>query len=486
MKIIKKYCLILISVVAFSQTNNTVSIIDNYNNWGWNNVLVAKNKFISVAVVPDAAGRILEYNLGETQSLWINPKLFGKSFAPNDRVKMEEWRNFGGYRLVPIPVANWAINSQGKKTKRWPPPAIIGDSPYVCDITTNSEGTQTIEVCSGIQELPVPLFDNKTNSFIIPQKIEEHLQYKRSLYIEEGKSLVFITHSLVNKGASKIGRGLKITSQHPTRSKPELEDGENFLAYIPIDKKHKLPNGEPFEITVTPKSRWNFINKKRFSLDKNNPDDVKNYFNNGTNWKGEVSPGVFELHYDYNLMGGLRIIASKSWICFVDKLKNTAFVKLFEPYDENANYEYGVNVEVYNSGLETGYLETEVKTPIYELNPDEGFDYYEIQGAAKIESTPILDVNKTGVITQKLHLNNDTKVVSGAYGVFIEGEAILFLKNKSKKIIKKIDLGNVNPLKAFWFKKQFEIYPFVQTIELVIKDKNNKMYLLDAYTITEI
>ena len=34
----------------------SVSIIKNYKNWKWDKIFVAKNKFISVAIVPDAAG----------------------------------------------------------------------------------------------------------------------------------------------------------------------------------------------------------------------------------------------------------------------------------------------------------------------------------------------------------------------------------------------------------------------------------------------
>lgn len=43
----------------------TVSVVDIYKNWQWDSVFVAKNKYISLAVVPDAAGRVLEYILGE-------------------------------------------------------------------------------------------------------------------------------------------------------------------------------------------------------------------------------------------------------------------------------------------------------------------------------------------------------------------------------------------------------------------------------------
>lgn len=482
MKLPIKYSLLLLSCGMFAQSYKTVSVVDNYNNWGWNNVLVAKNKFITVAVVPDAAGRMLQFDLGKTASLWVNPKLLGHKFAADDKVKMQDWRNFGGYRLVPTPVDNFAVNSNGERTKRWPPPVIMGDSPYDAFVSTDAAAHQLINVSSGIQNLPVPIFDRTTNTFSTVLNYDEQLQYKRCMYIEKGKSLVFITHSLLNKGTTTIERGLKITSQHPTGNEPQLEDGENFLAYIPISNKDVLPNGKSFEIMLTPQARWNFVNKNRKPLDKNNAEDVAKYFNSGTNWKGEVAPGVYELHYDYDLMGGVHFIAAKSWIGFVDKLKMTAFVTMFEPYSKKLNYEYGANAEIYNSGLETGYLETEIKTAIHTLKPGQRFDYNEIQAAAKIASTPILEVNKTGIITQKLHLTKDG-IAHGAYGVFVQGKAIVITKNNQGEIIKKRALGNVSPLKAFTFDAYLKEKKAVATIAIYIKAAGD-LYLLDSVDVT--
>lgn len=444
----------------------SVSIIKNYKNWKWDKIFVAKNKFISVAIVPDAAGRMLEYNLGEVPSLWINPKLFGKSFSANENVKMKDWRNFGGYRLVPIPVNNCAVNVSGKKVKRWPPPVSIGDAPYNVKITEKNE-LKSIDVVSGIQNLPVPRFDRKTKTFSVPNKIEEQFQYSRTLHIEENSSLVYINHTLTNKGTTTIERGLKISSQHVSRSKPELEDGENFVAYIPFNEKYKLPDGKQYDISVTPESRWRYINRNRIKLDKNNPEHVKKYFNHGTNWTGEVVPGVFETHYDYYLMGGIQMIASKSWLSYVNKINNTVFVKLFEPYNPTLVYEEGANSVIFHSGLEDGYLETEVKTPIYTLKPKESFNYKEVQGAAKIISTPILDVNKTGVITKKMSFDKKQNIVTGEYGVFKEGQAVLRIHKKSEKF-EDIQLSSVSPLKGFSMKLFSKKIAKANSIELLI------------------
>ncbi|WP_303317314.1 hypothetical protein Q4Q34_01465 [Flavivirga abyssicola] len=475
------YLVVLFSISCFAQDYKTVSVENNYKDWGWDNVHVAKNKYISLAVVPDAGGRILEYNLGEEPSLWLNPKLKGKKFPATDEVKMKEWRNFGGYRLVPIPVENCSVDRNGNKGKRWPPPAIIGDAKYDVAIKENKLGHQTIEVKSGVQQLPVPrFFGNK--GFVYPNKIEEELQYSRSLYIEPHSSLVYIDHTLKNVGETKVKRGLKISSQHVSETKRGMHDGENYVAYIPFDKNLKLPNGEQFEITTNPDLRWQYLNRNRFKLDKNNPEHIEKYYNHGTNWKGEVAPGIYEVEYDYNQMAGFHIIASDSWLCYVNKKTNTAFAKIMEPYNPQLEYDHGLNNAIFCSGLSEGYIETEVMTPLYNLEPNESFNYREIHGAAKIENAPILNVNLAGVTTQKMAFDLKLNKITGIYGVFIEGKAILRLLDASGNVIKDIKKDMVNPLKSFSFEAFLKDFIEVKSCELYIEDVNGKLNLLDSYS----
>lgn len=478
----KGLAILLVSLSAsfFAQQKETVSIEENYNNWGWKEVFVAKNKYISLAVVPEAAGRILEYNLGNVPSLWVNPKLIGKSFGTSDEVKMNEWRNFGGYRLVPLPIENSSVdrNDPSKKSKRWPPPVVIGDAPYKVSIGENAEGKKTINVQSGVQELPVPFFFGKEQRFIYPDKVDEKIQYSRSLYIEPNSSLVFINHTLKNVGDKTIKKGLMFSSQHVSWTDSKLQDGHNYSAFIPFSNDLKLPSGKQFEISATPKQRWRYINRNRFKLDKDNPEHVKKYFNKGTNWKGEVAPGIYEVEYDYNMMAGMHIISSKSWICYVNKTNNTAFAKIMEPYNPELEYDHGINMAIFCSGLETGYLETEVKTPLYTIAPNENEQYQEVHGAAKIENAPVLNVTLAGITTKKLSYNSKTKTIEGAYGVFIEGKAILVLFDKQNNLKEEIILGDVNPLKVFQFKKS--IKKEVIQVKLIVKTNKSKEYILDV------
>lgn len=478
MKVFLKYILFLLFLNCFSQENQTVSVEKNYKNWNWDEVYVAKNKYISLAVVPDAAGRILEYNLGEVPSLWLNPELLGKSFPATDEVKMKDWRNFGGYRLVPLPFENCSVDRDGNRGKRWPPPAIIGDAPYEVSQGKNKAGYQTINVQSGVQQLPVPQFFGD-KGFVYPDRIEEELQYSRELYIESNSSLVYIDHTLKNIGKSSVRRGLKISSQHVSETEKGLHDGENYRAYIPFDKSLKLPNGKQFEITTNPDQRWRYLNRNRFELDKNNPEHVEKYYNHGTNWNGEVAPGIYEVAYDYNQMAGFHVIASESWLCYVNKKTNTAFAKIMEPYNPELDYDHGLNNAIFCSGLSEGYLETEVQTPLYELAPNESFNYREIHGAAQIENAPVLNVNLAGITTKKMDYNAELESVVGTYGVFKEGISVVRVKDSDGRLIDEQILLEVNPLEVFHLYVEFGDMSKAETIQLLVIDLNKKEFVLD-------
>ncbi|WP_109833175.1 hypothetical protein [Reichenbachiella versicolor] len=462
-----------ISVTVYAQSPASVGIVPNHNNWIWKDTHVAKNDFISVAVVPKAAGRVLEYKLGDVESLWVNPQEFGKSYGTSDTVKVGEWRNFGGYRLVPTPVDNCGWNFQGKKVRRWPPPVMIGDAPYYVTIKQNEQGTDEIVVESGVQKLPVPTWYGKEKKFIYPDKVEEEIKYRRTLSIEDNSSKVFYNHTMTNIGENEIERGWKISSQHVSWTDPELQDGVHFVAYIPFDRELKLHDNEWFHIGVTPDSRWRYVSRNRMPLDKNNPEHVSKFYNIGTNWTGEVAPGIYECHFDYNMMGGISMIAAKPWICYANKTNMTVFAKMFEPYNPELKYEHGVNIEVFNSGLETGYLETEVKTPLHKLKKGESFDFKEVHAAATVLSLPVLDVNQAGIITKKLMIEEGQ--LKGQYGVFVAGELILRgIKDGSTR--EETSLGKVSPLRGVEIKSKVG---GTVNYQIVIKDQNGLEFVLD-------
>ncbi|WP_281614871.1 hypothetical protein [Flammeovirga sp. SubArs3] len=478
--------LVLISLLLsfFYSSAQELEKIKDYKGWKWEDIYILSNEFISVAVVPEAGGRVLEYSLDQTNSLWVNPKEFGNKYSSSDEVKSNQWRNFGGYRLVPTPVENCALGADGKRSKRWPPPVVIGDAPYTVTKIEEKKGQAEIDIQSGVQHLPVPKWIPKEKRFSVPKVPEESMQYSRSLSIDQNSSKVYYLHTLKNVGKTTIERGIMLSSQHQSWSDVKKQDGENFVAYIPFSPELQLPDGKQYHINVTPESHWRFVNRRRFPLDKNNPEHVEKFYNIGTNWTGEVAPGIFEIYFDYNMMGGFHIISSSSWVCYANKLENKVFAKYFEKYDPKLKYDHDVNIAIYNSGLETGYLETEVKTPIYTLKGGEEFTFKETHAAAQVLSLPVLSLNETGVVTNKLTYDSKEHKVTAQYGTFIQGELLLQCFNDKNKLIEDIQLHQVSPLKGIDLNTV--VPERTSFVKIIVVDKDKKEHVLDQLVFNEL
>ncbi len=137
-----------------------------------------------------------------------------------------------------------------------------------------------------------------------------------------------------------------------------------------------------------------------------------------------------------------------------------------------------MNLAIFNSGIVTGYLETEVKTPIHYLVPGESCDYNEIHGAVKNLTTPVLGVNLAEIITQKLSCKKS--IITEQYGIFNEGRAILRFLDNSDKLVTEVVLEEVNPLRAFPFEYLMKNMGNVAKAELYIEGIHKELHLLDS------
>ena len=71
------------ALAASAQSPTTVTLNTSYLDWGWDSVYVMDNGLISLAVVPDIGGRMLQYSLGAHLSMWIDNAYKGATY-PSD------------------------------------------------------------------------------------------------------------------------------------------------------------------------------------------------------------------------------------------------------------------------------------------------------------------------------------------------------------------------------------------------------------------
>ena len=117
----KKLCSALIFLLvanlhAFSIPDSvSIDTITNYNGWGWE-VLVVKNNYITLGIVPSIGGRVLQYDLGIDTFMIVNPSLLGQHVSN----PYSGTYGYGGYKTWPSPQSIW----------NWPPPPTLAWGNY--------------------------------------------------------------------------------------------------------------------------------------------------------------------------------------------------------------------------------------------------------------------------------------------------------------------------------------------------------------------
>jgi len=98
-----------LSGLLFAQGMDTkIATVDDHNGWGWQSI-VMQNGLVTVATVPAIGARIMQYDVGEHSSIFVNPSEIGETHEPDQGT----WFNYGGYKVWPAPQDRWG----------WPPPA---------------------------------------------------------------------------------------------------------------------------------------------------------------------------------------------------------------------------------------------------------------------------------------------------------------------------------------------------------------------------
>lgn len=321
-----------------------VEAIENYRGWGWE-ALVMTNGLITVATVPGIGARIMQYDLGEHASIFVNEEELGKRYEPGAN---SPWYNYGGYKTWPAPQSRWG----------WPPPPLLDFGVYEGTIETSAADSATVFVSGPAERWKTP-----------------GLRFERRVTIFRGTSRVRVEQTIINEG-EKADRWSVWDVTQQIVNHPGERDFENFWVYFPINPQSQYgPRG----VRVSAESAA---------------------------WKGEVAPGIYGVQY---LPEGKKIFADShpGWICYMDERTGHAYAKTFE-LSEGAEYpDQGAHVEAWINSVPLLYLEVEVVSPIVELAPNGRYTFTEDWWAARVQG-PILQVNQVGAIAQRLRLEGDS------------------------------------------------------------------------------
>ncbi|RNC84341.1 MAG: T9SS C-terminal target domain-containing protein [Balneola sp.] len=397
---------VLLAMPIIAQDSLHINLVENHNNWGWE-AWVMDNGLISISTVPAIGARIMEYDLGNHSSIFVNPDELGNTYTPESN---SEWPNFGGFKNWPAPQSRW----------NWPPPPTLDFGVYEADTSATSDSI-SITVTSPVEQWRAA-----------------DLRFQRRTTMYRNTSRVKVEQIIINEGSSSQEWSVWDVTQNITNH-PGETDFENFWVYFPIN----------------PNSLFG--------------DDGVKISANSSAWVGEVADGIYGVQFKPEAKK-IFADSHIGWIAYVDERENYVYAKTFQ-IDEEAEYpDDGARVEVWINN-NPYYLEVEVLSPIVSLSANGGnYTFTEDWWAAKIEGGPVLSVTNAGAAT-RFEYSPSIGRLTGAFGVFHEAYAQLEYLDSSGGVITSTNPIEVSPLETFVYDEPFSPLEGVDSVRMVLVDE---------------
>ncbi|HEX2957834.1 MAG TPA: hypothetical protein VHO70_13445 [Chitinispirillaceae bacterium] len=404
----------------------------NYKNWGaaWDTIFVLKNEIVTLAILPKIGGRIMQYDLKDHPSIYIEES--AKNAVPADGNAF-----IGGYRAIPSPQSDFS----------WPAPPAIDCKPYTCKVLTTSEDSTVVYMESQVE--------NSTDS-----KYTKHkgLQFKKVITLYKASTRAKVEVTMLNKGTSVLKHGIWDITQSDC-SQNGTADTKNFWAYFKKNPSSTLGNGKGYV----------------------------QYMNEGTDnsqWRPDAAPGgIFGVQY-LKKTGKIGADCSAGWIAFIDQLDGYAYIKKFT-YESGKEYpDSGSSVQVYTYN-NRNTTEVEVHGPLVSLSPNDSTKMVENWFCAR-SIGPALDVNDAGIVTSRITAQQtaDTLNIKGTYGLFYPGVVKATFVNKNNVEASTADTFTVTPFDSLAVSKKYKVPSGAVAIRLVAFNSNgNRIGVLDSASV---
>jgi hypothetical protein len=392
------FSLLLASAIAVSAAPASIRLVDNHKNWGWK-AYVLNNGLVTAAVVPDIGGRVMQYDLGDHPSIYVNPAEFGKVYTPSED---SPWYNYGGYKTWPAPQSYWLRGMGG-----WPPAPNLDFGRYMAKVERDTPDSVVLWTESSVETFA------KWNSI--------GLKLTRRYTLYHGTSRIRVEQGIINTGATHAIWGVWDITQSIVNHEGE-QDWDNFWVYFPV-----RPNSA-------------FGEKGFYVMGGDNKDGQ---------WGHVPASDIRAVQYLHHT-GKVGADSDGGWVCYVDERDGYAYAKRF-PYFPNQTYPDGnASVEIFTAGDDLPYLEVEVLSPLVNLVPQASYTFTENWYAAKVDG-PILNVNDAGATKWRLTAKKEGEYVrlEGAYGIFYVGTVRVVWKDTTGKTVSSGATYTVSPLKTF-------------------------------------
>jgi hypothetical protein len=369
---------------------------------GWHAQQLA-NKWLTLTIVPQNGGRLMQVTFGGHDYLFDNPELAGKYFPPT----AAKWFNYGGDKI-------WLLPEGNDDEQHWPGNSdLLDDGPFL--FKKLSEGRQCeVELTS-------------------PADPQTGIQISRRIEIENDSPRIHFLAAMKNISGHTVEWSMQSVSQYNTSDASSSGFNHNFWTFTPAN---------PFSA---------YLNHYhvRFGPAENPAVAVRD-------------DGLFTVHY-VHMAAELWLDSTAGWVAVVDGGSQYAMVERFQ-YEPNKTYPGKASVIFWTNGPEMRlskdgapsisadsdagpyYLEAELNSPICRLRPGESCtlstEWFPTRAGIELKS-----VSDAGVIMRPLECvpANGKMKLTGTFGVFFSGRLIVHFYDEHGSPLGAVPVANVNP-----------------------------------------
>jgi hypothetical protein len=375
---------------------------------GWDAQRVA-NRWVTLIIVPQLGGRLLQVSFGPHEYLFVNPVYLGQYFPPSQGAALGKWFNYGGDKIWPLPEGHQDEN-------HWP-----GGSDALDDGAYKFQVLSTGGTCTARLEGP---HDEPTG-----------LQYSRQISLASDSPRISFQAIMKNISGHRIRWAVQSVTQY------DAADGRGRSSY-----NHDFWAFTP----ANPVSVFN----RQFDA-HSGPVDHPSYF---------VRDGLFTLHWAY-LEGEVGVDSQAGWLAVVDGSSRYAMVERFEvqpraEYPERASVIFfisGPSLRLDSKGMPEMtsakttdtpyYMEAELNSPLVTLAPGESYTFETEWFPARM-GRELVGATDAGVIGKPIAASLDSGGIrlAGEFGVFYAGRLVGHLYDSRGVEVQVVPIAEVSPL----------------------------------------
>lgn len=394
------------------------------------------NHWVTLTVVPQLGGRLMQVAFGGHAYLFVNPQYRGKYFPPQSGASARQWINYGGDKIWPMPEGT-------KDEDHWAGPVSgpLDDGAYALSATSRGED------CS------VHLTG--------PPDPQTGLQYSREIRIGSRSPEIFFHAVMKNITAHPLHWSMQSVSQYDTSDPHQSgEYNRDFHAFTLANPASVYLNG--YHVRDGPAQDPSFL----------------------------VLNGIFRLHWLY-LQSEVWIDSPGNWVAVVDGSTQYAMIERFQ-MDPRAAYPGKATVIFYTNGPalqlnEHGmpemssadpvhvpyYMEAEINSPLADLKPGGSYSM-DTEWLPTRLADPVVAVTYAGAVSAPVDVSRTGSKLqlSGTFGVFFPGELVARLYGRDGVLLGEAPLQSVSPLHLVSLQQSIDAAPGTMRVSIHLLDRD--------------